>query len=240
MDCSTPGFPVLHHLPEFAQTHAIELVMPSNHFILCHPLLLLPSTSPSIRVFSDELALRIRWPKYWNFSFSISPSVNIQGWFRRRREGQLSCALLHNLRLGNLPWGLGFVNHQCAIGDRRNPTVSKKTNCVDLGILQCSKVDKEWRSSPAHPTLGSKEIDFMHHFQRGIPRSMITALSTESTVGESHLYLRQLGKYVVKWIKPLRFYRISHRLSWTVYVNKGDRVYISEVRLQCKGMWWLW
>ena len=53
---------------------SIELVMPSNHLILCHPLLLLPSIFPSIRVFSNELALHIRWPKYWSFSLSISPS----------------------------------------------------------------------------------------------------------------------------------------------------------------------
>ena len=53
---------------------SIELVMPSNHLILCHPLLLLPSIFPSIWVFSNELALRIRWPKYWSFSISISPS----------------------------------------------------------------------------------------------------------------------------------------------------------------------
>ena len=53
---------------------SIESVMPSNHLILCHPLLLLPSTFPSIRVFSNDSALCIRWPKYWSFSFSISPS----------------------------------------------------------------------------------------------------------------------------------------------------------------------
>ena len=53
---------------------SIESVMPSNHLILCHPLLLLPSIFPSIRVFSNESVLHIRWPKYWNFSFSISPS----------------------------------------------------------------------------------------------------------------------------------------------------------------------
>ena len=53
---------------------SIELVMPSNHLILCHPLLLLPSIFPSIRVFSNESVLHIRWPKYWSFSFSISPS----------------------------------------------------------------------------------------------------------------------------------------------------------------------
>ena len=74
MDCSTPGFPVHHQLPELAQTHVHQVMMPSNRLILCCPLLLLPSTFPSIRVFSNESTLRIRWPKYWSFSFSISPS----------------------------------------------------------------------------------------------------------------------------------------------------------------------
>ena len=72
MDYSTPGFPVLHHLPELAD-ESIESVMPTNHLILCCPLLLLPSIFPSIRVFSNESALHIRWPKYWSSSFSISP-----------------------------------------------------------------------------------------------------------------------------------------------------------------------
>ena len=58
---------------------SIESVMPSNHIILCHPLLLLPSIFPSIRVFSNESALHIRWPKYWRFSFSISPSNGFSG-----------------------------------------------------------------------------------------------------------------------------------------------------------------
>ena len=58
---------------------SIESVMPSNHLILCHPLLLLPSIVPSIRVFSNESALYIRWPKYWSFSFNISPSNEYSG-----------------------------------------------------------------------------------------------------------------------------------------------------------------
>ena len=58
---------------------SIDLVMPSNHLILCHPLLLLPSIFPSIRVFSSESVLHIRWPKYWSFSFSISPSNEYSG-----------------------------------------------------------------------------------------------------------------------------------------------------------------
>ena len=77
MDCSMPGFPVPHHLPKFAQLMSIESVMPSNHLIPCCPLLLLPSIFPSIRVFSNESALHICWPKYWNFS--ISPSNEYPG-----------------------------------------------------------------------------------------------------------------------------------------------------------------
>ena len=74
MDCSMPGLPVQHQLPDFTQTHVHVLVMPSNHLIHCHPLLLLPSIFPSTMVFSNESALRIRWPKYWSFSFIISPT----------------------------------------------------------------------------------------------------------------------------------------------------------------------
>ena len=74
IDYSIPGFPVHHQLPELTQLVSIKSVMPSNHFILCHPLLLLPSILPNIRVFSHESVLWIRWPMYWNFSFSISPS----------------------------------------------------------------------------------------------------------------------------------------------------------------------
>ena len=74
MDCSRPGFPVLHHLPELPKLMCTESVMASNHLILCRPLLLVPSMLPSIRVFSNKLALPITWPKYWSFSFSISLS----------------------------------------------------------------------------------------------------------------------------------------------------------------------
>ena len=73
MDCSTPGLPIHHQVPKFTQTHVHRVVMPSNHLILCRPFLP-PSILPSIRVFSNESALRIRWPEYWSFSFNISLS----------------------------------------------------------------------------------------------------------------------------------------------------------------------
>ena len=81
MNHSMAGLPVHHQLPEFTHTMSSELVMPSNRLFLCCPLLLLPSIFPSIRVFSNESALRIRWPKYWSFSFSTSVlSMNTQDW----------------------------------------------------------------------------------------------------------------------------------------------------------------
>ena len=79
MNHSLPGLPVHHQLPEFTQPHVHELVMPSSCLILCCPLLLLPPIPPSIGVFSRESALCMRWPKYWSFSFSISPSNNHPG-----------------------------------------------------------------------------------------------------------------------------------------------------------------
>ena len=79
MHCNTPGFPVLHYLLECFKLMSTESVMPSNHLIPCSPLLLLLSIFPSIRVFSSELALPIRWPKYWIFSFNTSPSNEYSG-----------------------------------------------------------------------------------------------------------------------------------------------------------------
>ena len=79
MDCSTPGLPVHPNFRSLLKLMSIELVTPSNHLMLCHPLLLPPSIFPSIRVFSNESALHIRWPKYWSFSFSISPSDEYSG-----------------------------------------------------------------------------------------------------------------------------------------------------------------
>ena len=112
MDCSTPGFPVLHYLPEFAQILSIDLVMPSNLLILCCPLLFIPSNFLSLRVFSNELALRIRWPKYWSFNFSISPTNKYSGliffridWFDLLAvQGTLKSLLQHHSLKASVPW----------------------------------------------------------------------------------------------------------------------------------------
>ena len=119
MDCSIPGFPVLHCLLEFAQTHVIESVMPSNHLILCHPLLL-PSVFPSIMFFSNESILHIRWPKYWSFSFSISPSNEYSrlisfriDWFDLLAfQGTLKSLLKHHRSKASIPRHLAFFIFQ--------------------------------------------------------------------------------------------------------------------------------
>ena len=103
MSCSTPGVPVLHYLLEFAQIH-VHWVSDANHLILCCLLLLLPSVFPSIRIFSCESALCFRWPKYWSFSFSISPSSEYSGlisfridWFHLLvDQGTLKSLLQHH------------------------------------------------------------------------------------------------------------------------------------------------
>ena len=104
MNCSMPGLPVHHQLPESTQPMSIESVMPSNHLILRRRLLILPPIFPSIRVFSNDAALLIRWPKYWSFSFSISPSNEHPGLisFRMDRlnllavQGTLKSLLQHH------------------------------------------------------------------------------------------------------------------------------------------------
>ena len=110
MDCSTPGFPVHHQLLELAQTHVHQVDMSSNHLILCHPLLFLPSIFPSTRVFSNESFLHIRWPNYWSFSFSISPSNEHPGLISFRMDwldllavqGTLKSLLQHHSSKGSI------------------------------------------------------------------------------------------------------------------------------------------
>ena len=116
MNCSTPGLPVHHQLPESTQTHVHRVgdaIKPS------HPLsspCLLPSIFPSIRVFSNELALRIRWPKYWSFSFNISPSNEHPGLISFRMDwldllavqGSLRSLLQHHTSKASILWPSAF------------------------------------------------------------------------------------------------------------------------------------
>ena len=110
MNLSTSGLPVHHQLM------SIESVMPSNHLIFCRSLLLLPSIFPSIRVFSNELALCIRWPKYWSFSFKISPSNEHPGLVSFRMDlldllavqGTLESLLQHHSSKVSILWCSAF------------------------------------------------------------------------------------------------------------------------------------
>ena len=115
MNHSTPDLPVHHQLPEFTQTHVHWSVMPSNHLILCRPLLP-PSIFPTIRVFSNESALHIRWPKYWSFSFSVSPSNEHPGLISFRMDwldllavqGTLKRLLQHHSSKASILQGSAF------------------------------------------------------------------------------------------------------------------------------------
>ena len=119
---STPGLPVHHQVPEFTQTHIhlVGSVMPSSHLILCRPLLLLPPSPPSIRVFSNESALHMRWPKYWSFSFSISPSKEHPGLISFRMDwldllavqGTLKSLLQHHSSKASILWCSAFFTVQ--------------------------------------------------------------------------------------------------------------------------------
>ena len=99
----------------------IELVMSSNHLILCHPVLLLPSIFPSIRVFSNESVLCIRWPKYWSFSFSIIPSSEYSGLISFRMDlldllavqGTLKSLLQHHSSKASILWYAALKNKNC-------------------------------------------------------------------------------------------------------------------------------
>ena len=113
MDCSIPGFPV-HHQQSLLKLMSIELVMPSNHLILCCQLLLLPSIFFSIKVFSSESVLCIRWPKYW--SFSISPSNEYSGLISFRMDwldllavqGTLKSLIQHHSSKASILWYSAF------------------------------------------------------------------------------------------------------------------------------------
>ena len=116
INCSMPGLPVHHQLLSPPRPMSMESMMPSNHLILCRPLLLLPSIFPSIRVFSNESALLIRWPKYWSFSFNISPSNEHPGLISFRMDwldllavqGTLKSLLQHHSSKASILWHSAF------------------------------------------------------------------------------------------------------------------------------------
>ena len=115
MDCSTPGFPVHHQLPEPTQTHIHHVGDAINYLILCHPLLLPPSIFPSFGGFCNESVVHIRWPKCWNFSFSISLPMNIPmisfrtDWFDLLAvQGTLKSLLQYHSSKASILWHSAF------------------------------------------------------------------------------------------------------------------------------------
>ena len=116
MNCNMTGLPVHRQLLEFTKLISIDSVMPSNHLILCHPILHLPSIFPSVRVFSNESALRIRWSKYWSFSFNISPSDEYSGlisfmmdWLELLAvQGTFKSLLQHHSSKASILWHSAF------------------------------------------------------------------------------------------------------------------------------------
>ena len=142
IDRSTAGLSVHHQLPELAQLISTELVMPSNHLILCHPLLLLPSIFTSIRVFSNESVLRIRWPKYWSFSTSISPSNGYSGLISFRVDWLDLLAVQRTLESSPTPQ---FKSVNSALSFLYSPTL---TSINDHGKNHSlDKMDLCWQSN---------------------------------------------------------------------------------------------
>ena len=140
MNRSTPGLPVHHQLPEFTQTHVHQVSDAMSHLILCRPLLLLPPIPPSIRVFSNESTLCMRWLKYWSFSFSIIPSKEIPGLISFRmdwldllcgpRDSQESSPTLQFKSINSSALSFLHSPTQYSINETKRREYFKKRECV--------------------------------------------------------------------------------------------------------------
>ena len=133
MNCIMPGLPVHLHCRSLPKLMSIKSVTPFSHLILCCPLLLLPSTIPSIRVFSNGSTLPMRWPKYWSFSFNISPSNEHPGLISFRMDwldllagqGTLKSLLQHHSSKASILWWSAFftvqISHPCMTTGKTMP-----------------------------------------------------------------------------------------------------------------------
>ena len=148
MDCSTPGLLVHTNSQSLLRLMSIESVMLSNHLIFCHPLLLLPSIFPSIRVFSNESALRIRWPKYCSFSFHIIPSNEHWGLISFRMDWLDLLAVQRNQR----------SNCQHPLDHWKSKRVPEKRLfllywlCQSLWLCASQETEKFWKRSEYQTT----------------------------------------------------------------------------------------
>ena len=179
MDCSMPGFPVHHISQSLLKLMSIESVMSSNHLILCHPLFLLPLILVSIRVFSNESALRIRWPKYWSFSFSISHSNEYSGLISFRidlfdlfvAQGTLKSLLKHHSSKASNLWRSPFFIVQLShpymttrktrwtfVGKVMSLLFNKQSSLVITFLPRSKHLLISWLQSPSAVILEPKKI----------------------------------------------------------------------------------
>ena len=162
-----------------------ELVMPSNHLILCHPLLLLPSIFPSLRVFSNESALHIRWPKYWSFSINISPSKEHPGLISFRMDwldllavqGTLKSLLQHHSSKASILWHSAFfivqLSHPYMTTGKTIAWTAAAANSIQSCLTLCNSMNRRTPGLPVH-----------HQLQNSLRLTSI-----ESVMPSSHLIL---------------------------------------------------
>ena len=168
MNRSTPGLLSITNSRSLLKFMSIELVMPSSHLILCRLLLLLPSIFPSMRVFSNESTLRIRWPKYWSFSFNISPSNEYSGLISFRMDwldllvvqGTLKSLLQHHSSKASIFWHSAFFTVQLShpyMTTGKTIALTRLDLCWQLGIYFKSSsvylsIPNFLTIPPPHPT----------------------------------------------------------------------------------------
>ena len=145
---------------------SIVLAMPSNHLILCHPLLLLPSIPPSIRVFSHESVLRMRWPKHWSFNFSISPSNEHPGLICFRMgwldllalQGTLKSLLQHHTSKASSPWRSAFFTVQLSYPYMTTGKTIALTRWTFVGKMMSLLFNMLYRFVSIHSDFGTREM----------------------------------------------------------------------------------
>ena len=159
MNCSTPGLPVHHQLRSSPKPMSIESVMPSNHLILCRPLLLLPSIFPCIRVFSNESALCIRWPKYWSFRFNVSPSKEHLGLIPLGLTGWNPIVITNqNPTIDNAKWKRKVHKHTTK---ENHETTRKKHNDEEM-----NREELQNKQKTSNKMAGIENIPLNNYFKR--------------------------------------------------------------------------
>ena len=202
MNCSTPGLPITNSWSSLKLT-SIESVMPSSHLILCRLLLLLPPISPSIRVFSSELTRRMRWPKYWSFSFSIIPSKEIPGLISFRMDwldllavqGTLKSLLQHHSSKASILWRSAFFTVQLS---HPYMTTGKTIALTRIRTLFYSVVlvsaTRQWESALTTPLAAPPSP--VHPSGQRSPSSAPSVDRRVSPASHEVLFLRHLGLFL--------------------------------------------